>query len=127
MLHTQFRVQRDCLGDQIGGKLEEVLFEKLREVLGEFLRLFQTALQSLRQLSNLRHVGVVLNHGVRDVLIELHLLGHEELDEEVEKLCVLLLIEIIISEHLVGPDDGDLAPGLEDAGYGAVDGVRQRS
>ena len=82
----------------------EIVFEQIGlehrvEIFRNLLPLMEAALQIIRYLSDIRHVHVLVTLIVVFGELEINFLGEEEFQEEVHQFTILLLLEILVSEH----------------------------
>lgn len=59
----------------------------------------ETTLQVVRNLSNVRHVNILISLIIVFWELKVNFLSEEKLQEKVHKLAVLFLLEIVVSEH----------------------------
>jgi hypothetical protein len=69
----------------------------------------KATLQIICNLGDIRNIHVLSSFVVVFAELEIHLLGKEEFQEEVHNLRVLLLLEVVVSEHSNASTDHQLS------------------
>ena len=101
VLHADRLVELQHLGYQVSVEAVQLLVEERSEVLGEVVRLLETAAQSVSKSGDVRHVMVLGHFGlVLDGGLEVAFVLQQPVEDTFLNLLVVLLLEKVVVEEL---------------------------